>query len=172
MFSTAAGIPPRQGTGLYLFSNVVVFSLFCTFLLPMWSLSFATEGIGREREARNLLWVLSRPLSRPAIYLAKYIALLPWCLLLNVGGLFILCMLAGEPGQLAFRLYWPATVLVTIAFAALFHLAAACVQRPAVLAILYAFFLETFAGKPPRPSQTPQPKFLRSLLDVRKRRRF
>src|SRR5947209_3081407 len=94
--------------GFTRFSDVIVVTLFTTFLLPLWSLSFATEALGREREDRNLLWLLTRPLPRPAIYLAKYVAVLPWALGLNLGGLTVLCLAAGEPGRLALRLYWPA----------------------------------------------------------------
>jgi hypothetical protein len=39
------------------FSGWVVVGMFCGFLLPLWTLSFATEALGREREARNLVWV-------------------------------------------------------------------------------------------------------------------
>jgi ABC-2 type transport system permease protein len=136
-------------SGFFVFSNSIVFTLFATFLLPLWTLSFATEGLGRERESRNLLWVLTRPLSRPAIYLAKYFALLPWCLLLNLGGFAVLCLFAGAPGRLAFAVYWPAVLWGTLAFAALFHLMGACLRRAPVLAILYAFFFETIAGNLP-----------------------
>jgi ABC-2 type transport system permease protein len=138
-----------DGSGFLVFSNGIVFSLFATFLMPLWSLSFATEGLGWEREARNLLWVLTRPFPRQAIYLAKYLALLPWCLLLNLGGFAVLCYLARSPGRVAFAAYWPAVLWATLAFAALFHLMGACLRRAPVLAILYAFFLETIAGNLP-----------------------
>jgi ABC-type transport system involved in multi-copper enzyme maturation permease subunit len=138
-----------EGSGFFVFSNWVVFSIFATFLLPLWSISFATEGLGREREAHNLLWVLTRPLSRPAIYLAKFVALLPWCLLLNLGGFALICLAGGRPGRLALALYWPAVLWGTLAFASLFHLIGACLRRPAVLALLYAFFLETVMGNLP-----------------------
>jgi len=133
----------------FVFSNWVVFSVFTTFLLPLWSLSFATEGLGREREGGNLIWVLTRPLSRPAIYLAKYVSILPWCLALNLGGFGLLCLAGGDPGRRSFTLYWPAVLGATFAFAALFHMLAAWVKRPAVVAILYAFFLETIMGNLP-----------------------
>src|SRR5262249_9382112 len=48
------------------FSRVVVFSVFLSFLLPLWSLSFATESFGGEREGSSMLWLLTRPLPRPA----------------------------------------------------------------------------------------------------------
>jgi ABC-type transport system involved in multi-copper enzyme maturation permease subunit len=135
--------------GFTRFSDVIIFTLFTTFLLPLWSLSFATEALGREREDRNLLWLLTRPLSRPAIYLAKYVAVLPWALGLNLGGFAVLCLAAGEPGRMALRLYWPAVFWGTLAFAALFHLMGAWFRRAAVVAILYSFFLETILGNLP-----------------------
>jgi ABC-2 type transport system permease protein len=138
-----------DASGFFVFSNRIVFFLFTTFLMPLWTLSFATEGLGREREAGNLIWALTRPLSRPAIYLAKFISLLPWCLALNLGGFALLCSLAGWPGKLAFELYWPAVVMGTLAFASLFHFLGAFMRRASVVAVLYAFFLETLAGNLP-----------------------
>jgi len=139
----------QEGSGFFVFSEWVVFNVFTTFLLPLWSIGFATEGLGREREAQNLLWVLMLPISRPAIFLAKYVALLPWCLFLNVGGFALICVAGGAPGRLALELYWPAVLWATLAFSALFHLMGACLRRAAVLALLYAFFLETIMGNMP-----------------------
>jgi ABC-type transport system involved in multi-copper enzyme maturation permease subunit len=95
------------------------------------------------------LWLLTRPLPRPAIYLAKYVALLPWTVGLNLGGFALLCLAAGRPGPQALRLYWPAVLCATFAFAALYHLMGACFRRPAILAIVYSFFLETIMGNMP-----------------------
>ncbi len=138
-----------NASGLFVFSNVVVFALFTTFLLPLLSLSFATEGLGREREGQTLTWLLSRPLPRASIFLGKFLALLPWCLALNLGGFAGLCLAGGAPGRLAWQIYWPAVLLGTLTFAALFHLFAACLRRAAVLALLYAFFFETVLGNMP-----------------------
>jgi hypothetical protein len=138
-----------QTSGFYVFSTWIVFSIIATFLLPLWSLSFATEALGREREDHNLLWLLTRPLSRPAIYLAKFLAILPWNLALNLGGFALLCAAGGEPGQLAFRVYWPAVLWGTLAYSALFHLMGAWFRRAAVVAILYTFFIETVVGNLP-----------------------
>jgi ABC-type transport system involved in multi-copper enzyme maturation permease subunit len=136
-------------SGFMVFSSWIVFSIFLSFLMPIWSLSFATEALGGDRESRNLIWLLTRPLSRPAIYLGKYAALLPWSLGLNVGGFGLLCLAAGRPGFVAFQLYWPAVFCGTLAFCALFHLMGACVRRPAIVAIVYSFFLETILGNLP-----------------------
>jgi ABC-2 type transport system permease protein len=139
----------HDSSGFFVFSEWVVFSVFTTFLLPLWTISFATEGLGREREAQNLLWVLTRPISRPAIFFAKYVALLPWCLALNLGGFTLICLAGGTHGRLALQVYWPAVLWGTLAFSSLFHLMGACLRRAAVLALLYAFFLETIMGNMP-----------------------
>ena len=136
-------------SGLVVFSRWVVFTLFLSFLLPIWSLSFATEALGGERESRNLVWLLTRPLPRPMIYLAKFAALLPWSLGLNLGGFALMCLAGGAPGQLAWTLYWPAVVWATLAFCSLFHLLSACFRRSAVVALVYSFFLESFLGNMP-----------------------
>ena len=87
-----------EQSGFTIFSHWIVFLLFLSFLLPLWNLSFATEALGGERESNSLIWLLSRPLSRPAIYLAKFVALLPWTLGLTLGGFGLLCLAAGQTG--------------------------------------------------------------------------
>ncbi len=136
-------------SGFYVFSDWMVFRTFLGFLLPIWSLSFATEAIGGEQESGTMVWLLSRPMSRPAIYLAKFVALLPWGLGLNLGGFGLLCFAGGWSGQLAFRLYWPSVLAASLAFCSLFHLMGACFRRPAVVAIVYSFFLESVLGNMP-----------------------
>ncbi|HEY1860396.1 MAG TPA: ABC transporter permease subunit [Gemmataceae bacterium] len=133
----------------YRFSNAIVFIIFVSFLLPLWCLSFATEALGGEREGRSLVWLLTRPLSRPSIYLAKFAALLPWSFGLSVGGFAVLCLAGGRPGWKALQLYWPAVVCGTLAFSALYHLMGAFFKRPAIVALVYSFFLETLMGNMP-----------------------
>src|SRR5207253_5694026 len=132
-----------QTSRFQMFARWVLFSLFLSFLLPLWSLSFATEALGGEREARSMVWLLTRPLPRWSIYLAKYVGVLPWILGLNIGGFALICLAAGEPGRLAFRLFWPGVIVSSLAFVALFHLFGAVVRRPTVVALVYSFFLET-----------------------------
>ena len=136
-------------TGFFVFSTSIVFLIFTGFLLPIWSLSFATEALSGEREGRTLVWLFSRPLPRWSIYLAKFLALLPWSLGLNLGGFALLCYLAGDPGRLAFRLYWPAIFGATLAYSALYHFMGAAFRRAAVVALVYSFFLETILGSMP-----------------------
>jgi ABC-2 type transport system permease protein len=135
--------------GFYIFASWVIFGIFLSFLLPIWSLSFATDALGGEREARTLVWLLNLPLPRPLIYLAKFAAILPFSLGLNLGGFALLCLVAGRAGQPALVLFWPAIAWGTLTFCALFHLMGALFRRSAVVAIVYSFFLETILGNMP-----------------------
>lgn len=142
----------RQETRpLAVFSRWVVFLLFLGFLLPLFSLSFATGALGQEREGRSLVWLMTRPLPRSGVYLAKFLGMLPWCLALTVGGFGLLCLAGGEIGRKAFLLYAPGVAAGTVAFAALFHLFGALLPRPSIIALLYAFFFETLLSELPVP---------------------
>jgi ABC-type transport system involved in multi-copper enzyme maturation permease subunit len=136
-------------SGFYIFGTWVIFGVFLSFLLPIWSLSFATDALGGEREARTLVWLLNLPLPRPLVYLAKFAAILPFSLGLNLGGFLLLCLVAGRAGQPALVLFWPAIIWGTLTFCALFHLMGALFRRSAVVAIVYSFFLETILGNMP-----------------------
>ncbi len=144
----AAAFAVLQRTDFILFTNGI-FLIFVSFLLPLWSLSFGTEALGGDREGHNLLWLLTRPLPRSAIYMAKFVALLPWTLALNLGGFAVICIAAGRPGLQALALFWPAVLCASLAFAALFHLIGSYFRRPAIIALVYAFFLETILGNMP-----------------------
>ncbi|HEX3150209.1 MAG TPA: ABC transporter permease subunit [Gemmataceae bacterium] len=142
----------RQDTRpLSVFSRWVVFLLFLGFLLPLFSLSFATGALGQEREGRSLVWLMTRPLPRSGVYLAKFLGMLPWCLALTVGGFGLLCLAGGETGRRAFVLYGPGVFAGSLAFAALFHLFGALLPRPSIIALLYAFFFETLLSELPIP---------------------
>jgi len=140
---------PLAASAFQVFSQWAVFSLFLTFLLPVWGLAFATEALGGERESQSLIWLLSRPLPRWSIYLGKFVALLPWAVGLSLGGFALICLAAGPPGWLALRVYWPAVFWATLTFSSLFLLVGAYFRRPAVVAIVYSFCLEVVLGNMP-----------------------
>lgn len=140
---------PAVRIGFRRFSHAVVFLVFLSFLLPLLSLSFATEAFGGERESGGLIWLLTRPIPRPAAYLARFVALLPWAVGLNLGGFAVICLAAGDTGRLALALYWPAVLWATLAFASLFLLIGAYFRRPAIVALVYSFCLEMVLGNLP-----------------------
>lgn len=64
-------------------------------LLPLMCLCFGTQALGGEWEERSLVWILTRPLPRPLIYLAKFTAALPWTLICTLGGFWLAGLAVG-----------------------------------------------------------------------------
>ena len=131
------------------FARWVMMGAYLGFVLPMFTLAYASGAIGTERESRSLIWLVTRPMPRSAIYLAKLLGTLPWCLLFSFGGFAALCLAGGEPGRIAFRLFWPAALAGTIAFSALFHLIGAIFRRPVIVGLVYVFFFEFLVASLP-----------------------
>ena len=131
------------------FSRWVVFTMHLGFYLPLVTLAYASGAIGDERENRTLIWLTTRPLPRWAIFLAKYLGALPWCLAASVGGFGVLSLAGGELGARAFAAYWPGVLGATVAFSALFHFLGTVARRPAVLGLVYVFFFETLVANLP-----------------------
>ncbi len=131
------------------FVRWVVRTLFFTFLMPLLCLAYASGAIGAERESRTLLWLLSRPLPRWAVYLAKFLGTLPWCVAVSLGGFAVVCLAGGTLGVKAFEMYWDAVLIGSVAFAALFHLIGAVFRRPSVVGLVYVFFFETLVANLP-----------------------
>ena len=131
------------------FVRVVVYGYFLAFLLPLLTLAYASGAIGSEREGRTLLWLLTRPLPRWAIYLAKYLGTMPWCVGVSALAFAALCLCGGEYGHRAIALYWPAVLAGSLAFGSLFHLIGAIFRWPSVIGLVYVFFFEILVGALP-----------------------
>ena len=131
------------------FSRWVVLGTYLGFVLPLFTLSYASGAIGAEREDRTLIWLLTRPMPRSGLYLAKLVGALPWCLAFSGGGFVALCAAGGPQGREALALYWPAALAGTVALAALFHLIGAVFRRPVVVGLVYVFFFENLVAALP-----------------------
>ncbi|WP_171470080.1 ABC transporter permease [Frigoriglobus tundricola] len=131
------------------YSRWVVHFVFMGFVLPLFTLSYASGAFGTDRESRSLVWLMTRPIPRSAIYLAKFLGTLPWCLAFGLGGFVAVCLAGGPVGHEALARYWPAATVATLAFAALFHLVGALFQRPVVVGLVYVFFFEAVVAALP-----------------------
>jgi ABC-2 type transport system permease protein len=131
------------------FSRWVVLGSFLGFVLPLFTLAYSSAAIGAERESRTLVWLLTRPVPRSAIYLATFVGTLPWCLLFGVGGFAALCIAGGPVGQQAFTIFWPAAIAGTIALASLFQVFGMLFRRPIVVGLVYVFFYEALVAALP-----------------------
>ncbi|MCY2969312.1 MAG: ABC transporter permease subunit [Planctomycetota bacterium] len=136
-------------SGFPVFTKNVVFSVLLGFLLPLWCLTFAVEGLGSEREGKTLFWLFSKPVPRSSIYVGKFLAILPWVIIWSLGGFFVLAVCAGDSGIFAFKLFWQPIALASITYASVFFFMGACLPRASLIALAYAFVVETLLGSMP-----------------------
>jgi ABC-type transport system involved in multi-copper enzyme maturation permease subunit len=135
--------------GFMTYSRWVVHLVFMGFVLPLFTLSYASGAFGTDRESRSLVWLMTRPIPRSGIYLAKFVGTLPWCLAFGLGGFGAICLAGGALGREAFVRYWPAAAMATLAFASVFHLVGATFRRPVVVGLVYVFFFEAVVAALP-----------------------
>lgn len=131
------------------FVQRVIMGVYVSFLLPIVTVIYGTSAFGEEREQRTLVYLLIRPLTRWRLYLAKAAGILPVILLAGLLGYFAICWTGGRLGQPSWQLFWPAILRACLAYSLLFLLFGALVPRPAVVSIVYAFFIETMLGNMP-----------------------
>lgn len=131
------------------FIERIIMGVYVSFLLPIVMVVYATAAFGEERELRTLAYLLIRPLSRPRVYLAKAIGIVPVILFWGLAGFGLICLVGGDLGQPAWQLFWPAITSACLAYSVLFLLFGATFARPAVIAIVYSFFVESMLGNMP-----------------------
>jgi ABC-type transport system involved in multi-copper enzyme maturation permease subunit len=141
--------PEQFERSLGLFTEGFVVVVFATFLLPICALAYATTSLGSDREDRTLVFLLSRPVPRWLILLAKLSATLPLVLGLVAGSFFAYCRLAGAVGREAFELYLPPLFFLTLAYVGLFHLFAVMFRHSTIVALIYALFVEPLVSNMP-----------------------
>lgn len=124
------------------YSRWAVYGFFLFFLLPLFTLAYASGAIGAEREGRTLIWLITRPLPRWAIYVAKLLGGLPWCVGVTLAGFLIICLAGGELGRKSLTVYWPVAAAGAVTFGCVFHMVGALFRRPTVVGMVYVFFFE------------------------------
>lgn len=135
--------------------NVVFFGqrvldfIYLRFLLPMLCLCYGTQSLGGDWEEKSLVWLLTRPIPRPMIYLAKYVAAVPLTVGLALGGLFLLGLAGGEPGRAAAFAFWPVVVWGSLAYLALFLFLGCAFRRSTVIGVVYTFVIEAILSNMP-----------------------
>ncbi len=117
--------------------------------MPICALAFGTASIGGDREDKTLVFLLVRPIPRALVLLAKFTATLPLVLGLVLSSYWLYCRLAGDIGRVAFPLYLPAMIYMTLAYVCLFHLFAVSFRHSTIIAVIYALFMELLLGNLP-----------------------
>lgn len=85
----------RGGWNEAFYAQLIVMNVYVSFLMPLICLCFGTQALGGDWEERSLIWLLVRPIPRPLIYLAKFLAALFWALLMTLGGLYMAGLATG-----------------------------------------------------------------------------
>ena len=152
------------------FTERMLVPVFGSFLLPIYAICYAASSIGAEREERTLVYLFNTPLSRPVIYLTKYLASTTLVLGWTACGLIALCLIYTPPvresfrflsarqlseasdalwGLEALRLFWPAVLLAALAYASLFHTLGAIFRHGTIISLAYALFIEMLLSRMP-----------------------
>jgi ABC-2 type transport system permease protein len=136
-----------SGAGLP--SRTTVFEGYLDTILPLAALVHATRLIRDDVESRTITYLLSRPISRPALLWGEMgaflVAMLAVCLPATIVGWLLLADDGGSgslPGVVA------AAVLAVAAFGALFTLLGLVLRRPLTLGLVFLFGWERLAGAP------------------------
>ncbi|REJ94082.1 MAG: hypothetical protein DWQ29_03210 [Planctomycetota bacterium] len=122
---------------------------FLAFLMPVFAICYGASAVGGDREDRTLIYLLITSIPRPLIYLTKFIA--AWLLATgwSVGVLWVLCTVAGQPGNEAFDVFLLPTVFGCTAYVSLFLLVGAAFRHGTIISLAYWFFLEVLFGNMP-----------------------
>jgi ABC-type transport system involved in multi-copper enzyme maturation permease subunit len=131
------------------FVQEILLPIYISFLLPIFSLCYASVGVAGERQEGTLVYLLSTPLRRVTIYVAKFSAGLTLVLAWNLAGLAAVGRIAGPAGWDSFVRFWPVILLSSLAYTSLFHLFSVSLGRATIVSVGYALFLETFLGNMP-----------------------
>ena len=138
----------RERTAAEFIEEILV-TVYMSFLLPMFCLSFASAGVATDREEQTLVYLLTTPLPRPWIIAAKSGAALGISLCWTMGSLVLLCLLAGKSGGEVLKAVWLSIFASTVAYVALFQLFSVVFRRATIVALGYSLFLETLVGNMP-----------------------
>jgi ABC-2 type transport system permease protein len=169
----AAGVVPR-GSGFDLYA-VVVAVYYIRNILPLAALFYATALIADEVEGKTLTYLLTRPISRPAILLGKFAAYLATTLTLTlpvtVVTFFLLLTARGFSGL------GPAVpdlfrdlgvlALTLVVYGALFTLLGVLLRRPVIPGLLFLFVWELIVNLPGYLPRFTITAWLRSLVSHR-----
>ncbi len=131
------------------FVEQIVLPVYISFLLPMFSLCYATASVAGDREDQTLVYLLATPLPRPVVFAAKFTASLVLAVCWTLGAWAAVAMLAGAEGRTVFRPFCPAVFWSTVAYVSLFHLLSVVLRRATIVGFVYALFLETLLGNMP-----------------------
>lgn len=138
---------PVDGAGLV---GLMAWALYLRFIVPVLAAFYATGLIAEDVESRTITYLFTRPLSRGAILLGKYLAYLACTTLVAVPSLllvyFLLVPIQAIPASFLPLLGALALVVAGLTtYGALFALAGVLLRRPLLVGLLFALGWEQLA---------------------------
>jgi ABC-2 type transport system permease protein len=166
----AAHMPPRL-TGFDLYA-VIVAVYYVRNVLPLAALFYATSLVADEVEGKTLTYLLTRPLTRPAILLGKFLAYVVTTLTLalpaTVVTFFLLVTTGGFSGVGAavpdLLRDLGAMSLTLVVYGAFFTLLGVLLRRPMIPGLLFLFGWEFLANLPGYLPRLTLSAWVRSLI--------
>jgi ABC-2 type transport system permease protein len=131
------------------FVEFILTTIFVSIFLPLAALCFGTAGIGRERDSKTLVYLVSTPTPRPIVYYAKFVAMLAVTMLWTCGGYLVLLASAGIIEAKVVMGYLPTIILGSFAYVALFQLMSVVIRFATIVSFLYIIFFESLVGNIP-----------------------
>ena len=169
VLSATHGAPPLGPADLY---ALMVAIYWVRNVLPLAALFYATSLVADEVEGRTLTYLLTRPLTRAAIFAGKFAAYLATTLTLALPAavvtFFVLMTASGAPalGPAAADLLRDLGVmlLALVAYGALFALVGVLLKRPVIPGLMFLYGWELLANLPGYMPRLTLTAWLRSLI--------
>jgi ABC-type transport system involved in multi-copper enzyme maturation permease subunit len=149
----AAELPMGQANGIRLTGPIIfglmIWMLFVRFCIPVLAVFYGTSLIADEVEDKTITYLFSRPISREAVLLGKYLAYLACTVCVVLPSVILMWMLlvpiGGSLGANFIDLVKDLGVIVLglAVYGAVFALVGAAFKRPLLVGLLFIFGWET-----------------------------
>lgn len=124
---------------------------------PVIALIGGTAAVAEEVVDGTINWVLVRPVSRPAFFLARWLAVLVPVLLAGSLGILAMAAACRYPSEEVYTVTadaWMATMVGLVAYTSVFAAIGAWFKRPVIVGLAYAFAMEALLAN--LPGTTPE----------------
>jgi ABC-type Na+ efflux pump permease subunit len=137
------------GSGIF---GLMMWFLFLRFIVPILGIFYGTSLIADEVEDKTITYLFTRPISRSAVLVGKYLAYLASTILIVLPSVMLVYFLVVPVGGSSIAATFPsllrdlALLAVGLAvYGALFAAVGAWIKRPVLIGLFFAFGWENFA---------------------------
>ena len=137
------------GSGIF---GLMMWFLFLRFIVPILGIFYGTSLIADEVEDKTITYLFTRPISRSAVLVGKYLAYLASTILIVLPSVMLVYFLVVPVGGSSIAATFPSLLrdLLLLAvglavYGALFAAVGAWIKRPVLIGLFFAFGWENFA---------------------------